>query len=587
VREIVMFQVVSIDTPTLGDRSYLAHDGQVAFVIDPQRDIDRVLALADRLGVEIQHVFETHIHNDYVTGGLALAKAVGATYHVNAADPVRFERASITDRDVVRISSSLSVRAMATPGHTFIHLARIHLAYVAIVDSKPVAAFTGGSLLYGSTGRPDLLGPEATGALVHAQYRSARCLAQELPEEVEVLPTHGFGSFCSATQVKCSASTIGEERQTNPALTRDEDDFVRELLAGLDAYPAYYAHMGPANLAAPSGEPDLSLPRLADASELRRRIERGEWVVDLRHRAAFAAGHLAGSLNFGLDGSFATSLGWLIPWGTPLTLVGETPDQILEARRELVRIGIECLAAATTVGSAEWAGIRPLGTLRLATFQDLATAVRRATASRSTCNAGLSEPTLGPSSMPCTSPCMSCPPVWARSRRVRCGCTADPVIAPRSCWRRGAKPSPSMMTSLVPTTWGYGSLAPAGQPEEAVLLLAPSPCAPRRSVLGCPRRRRLCPHRPPACRCPALVTPRRGHGVVAAGWRRRPDGDGSPLACPPSTGGIGDRVRPPGHGRFLRWYPPVHERRPRPAPCRLRRFDGGHGCCALTVLAGR
>ena len=113
-----MATIIPIDTPTLGDRSYLAHDGQVAIVIDPQRDIDRVLDLANDAGVTITHVFETHIHNDYVTGGYALAQATGAAYHVNAADDVSYERVPVSDGDVLDVSPALRVRVIATPGHT-------------------------------------------------------------------------------------------------------------------------------------------------------------------------------------------------------------------------------------------------------------------------------------------------------------------------------------------------------------------------------------------------------------------------------------------------------------------------------------
>ena len=158
-------------------------------------------------------------------------------------------------------------------------------------------------------------------------------------------------------------------------LILDEDRYVAELLAGLDAYPAYYAHMGPANAAGPSG-PDLTAPRRADAAELRRRIQAGEWVVDLRARRAFAAGHVAGTLSFDLDGSFATYLGWLIPWGTPLTLLGQTPEQVAEAQRELVRIGIDRPAAAATGHPGGWAGGQPLRHYAVADFADLE-AVRR------------------------------------------------------------------------------------------------------------------------------------------------------------------------------------------------------------------
>jgi hydroxyacylglutathione hydrolase len=359
-------EVVAIDTPALGDRSYLIHDGTIALVVDPQRDIDRVLDLAATRGVRITHVFETHLHNDYVTGGLALARVTGAAYHVNAADTVTFDRVPVRDGDIITVSPVMQVRVLATPGHTF-----THLSYVLEPAGRPHAVFTGGSLLHGSTGRPDLLGAAHASELAHAQYSSARRLADVLPADADVYPTHGFGSFCSATQSEGTSSTIGQQRLVNPALTLDEDRYVAELLAGLDAYPAYYAHMGPANAAGPAG-PDLSPPRRADAAELRRRITAGEWVVDLRARRAFAAGHMAGTLSFDLDGSFATYLGWLIPWGTPLTLLGATPEQIGQAQRELVRIGIDRPAAAAAGRPADWAGGQPLRSFPVADFTDLA-----------------------------------------------------------------------------------------------------------------------------------------------------------------------------------------------------------------------
>ena len=361
-----MQHILPIDTPTLGDRSYLVHDGRVAFVVDPQRDIDRILELATSEGVRITHVFETHIHNDYVTGGYALATATGAAYHVNADDPVTFDRIPVRDGDVIAVGDTMRVRVLATPGHTF-----THLSYALDSDGQQVAVFSGGSLLYGSVGRPDLLGPDHTHTLVRHQYASAHRLATELPDSAAVYPTHGFGSFCSATQSAATTATIGSEKLINPALTHDEKAFVDELLAGLDAWPAYYAHMAAANTAGPAA-PDLSLPERADAEQLRKRIAAGEWVVDLRNRVAFTAGHLAGTLNFGLDGSFATYLGWLIGWGTPLTLLGETPDQIAQAQRELVRIGIDRPAAHATGTPQQWAGGEDLATIPRATFADLA-----------------------------------------------------------------------------------------------------------------------------------------------------------------------------------------------------------------------
>jgi rhodanese-related sulfurtransferase len=136
--------------------------------------------------------------------------------------------------------------------------------------------------------------------------------------------------------------------------------------------------MAPANAAGPAAA-DLSAPHRADSAELRRRIEAGEWVVDLRDRVAFAAGFLPGSVSFPLEGSFATYLGWVLPWGTPVTLLGETPDQVSTAQRELIRIGIDRPAAAATGRPADWAGGQPLDTVRLVKFGDLA-AARQASA---------------------------------------------------------------------------------------------------------------------------------------------------------------------------------------------------------------
>lgn len=343
-----MIDVVTVETPSLGDRSYVVHDGRHAVVVDPQRDIDRLLQLADKLGVRIAHVVETHIHNDYLTGGLALAERTGATYHVSGADTVSFDRNRVADGDVIEVSPALRLRAVSTPGHTF-----NHLSYIAEDLDGPVAVFTGGSLLFGSTGRPDLMGAEHTDALVHHQFVSARRLADMLPDETPIYPTHGFGSFCSATQASTDSSTIGQERASNPVLTQQEEEYVEGLLAGLDDYPAYYARMASRNASGPE-EADLTPPEPVDAATLDQRLRAGEWVVDLRNRVAFAAGHVPGTLNFGLDGSLATYLGWLIPAGTAVTVLASTPAEVTDAQRELVRIGVEQLAGAATGKPEQW-----------------------------------------------------------------------------------------------------------------------------------------------------------------------------------------------------------------------------------------
>lgn len=361
-----MPEIVTIETPGLGDRSYLVHDNEVAVVIDPQRDIDRVTDAARTAGVRITHVLETHIHNDYVTGGLALARAAGAEYVVAAGDEVSFTRTGAGDGDTFA-AGAMAVTALATPGHTPTHMSYL----LRERDSGPVAVFTGGSLLFGAVGRTDLISAELTESLTRAQYHSVRRLASELPDEVSVYPTHGFGSFCSATPTSGDSSTIGRERQSNVALLNgDEDSFVKELMAGLGAYPRYYAHMGPMNRSGPV-LPDLSAPRQADPRDIRRRIEAGEWVVDLRQRKAFARSHISGTVSFELGDPFATYLGWVIPWGAPLTLIGENPAQVADAQRQLVRVGIDQLSAAANGPLADLA-LGKTSSYQVAGFEELA-----------------------------------------------------------------------------------------------------------------------------------------------------------------------------------------------------------------------
>lgn len=364
-----MFFVDTIEMPGLGNRSYLAGGGRTAVAVDPPRDIEQVIAAAARRGVRISHVVETHVHNDYVTGGLELARVTGAAYLVPAGARVSFDRVPVADGDRAPIAAAegLVLRAVATPGHT-----PHHTSYVLEQDGSAVAVFTGGSLLIGTVGRPDLVDPRLTERLARDQHASAHRLAAELPDETAVLPTHGFGSFCSSSQAEGGDTTIGKEKESNTALLRDVDTFVAELLAGLDDIPAYYTHMGPANAAGPAPV-DLTPPALADADEIAQRLAAGEWVVDLRNRVAFAQGHVAGSFNFEAEGQLATYLAWLIPWGKPVTLLAESAEQLAAAQRELVRVGIDRPAAAATGDPSGWvrAGETQASFPR-ATFADLA-----------------------------------------------------------------------------------------------------------------------------------------------------------------------------------------------------------------------
>jgi glyoxylase-like metal-dependent hydrolase (beta-lactamase superfamily II)/rhodanese-related sulfurtransferase len=366
---VTNLDVVSIETPNLGDRSYVVGRNGSAVVIDPQRDIDRVEAILDQRGWRVSHVLETHFHNDYVSGGLELAHAKGAEYVVPSGMDISFAAHRISDKAELETDLGL-VRVIHTPGHT-----PNHLSFAVNVDGEDLALFTGGSLLFGSVGRPDLLGPDLTEPLARAQWNSMRRIADDVSRTAQVYPTHGFGSFCSATATVGTASTLAEQILTNPAFTVDEETFVRELIAGLDAFPAYYAQMGPANQAG-AGPVDLSLPRIATAADIAAAIARGEWVVDLRHRRVFAAEHVRGSLSFDVHGNAITYLGWLIEWGTPITLLGATVEEVAAMQRDLVLIGIDRPAAYAVGTPIDWASdTAPVSSYPRTTHVELAAAL--------------------------------------------------------------------------------------------------------------------------------------------------------------------------------------------------------------------
>ncbi len=332
-----MIRCVTLPTPELGDRSYLLHDGEVGVVVDPQRDIGRVLSAAVEARIRIACVAETHIHNDYLSGGLALAESLDVPYVVAAAEDVAFPRRGVVDGDEVVIGRRFRLQVVATPGHT-----PHHVAYVALDDGHPAMVCSGGSLLFGTTGRTDLSGEELAVPFAHAQFSSARRLG-ELPDDVRLLPTHGFGSFCAplGRDLERESSTIGEERTTNLAFrSPDQETFSAALLRALVPYPRYYSQMGPLNrtgvgLAEMTPPPELEGPGLMDF------LAEGGWAVDLRPRASFAAAHLQGTVNIEHGRSFATWAGSLLPWPGPLVLLGAIPDTVTAAQQDLSRIGMD------------------------------------------------------------------------------------------------------------------------------------------------------------------------------------------------------------------------------------------------------
>jgi hydroxyacylglutathione hydrolase len=334
--------VIVFEVPELGDRSYLVHDGEVAVVIDAQRDVDAYVSAAEAEGVEITLIGETHIHNDYVSGGLALARRSGARYVVPRFEATGFSsEAEAGGEGDVFVVGNLRVDVVATPGHSANHVA--YRISEEIGDGSVIA--TGGSLLAGTTGRTDLFGIDLSTSLAIAQWRSVRRLLEICSPETVVLPTHGFGSFCAATPTSGSTgpTTIAEERARQLAERLGAEDFVTEILRDPLPIPAYYAEMATLNRAGQNA-PDLVLPPALAADAVEETLRGDGVVVDLRPRRTYAAAHRLGTLNLELGTNLVTYLGWLIQRGTSVTFLAEEDAAVNAARKALAYIGREKIA---------------------------------------------------------------------------------------------------------------------------------------------------------------------------------------------------------------------------------------------------
>ncbi len=324
-------EVVSFRTAGLGDQTYLlTHEGQ-GVLVDPQRDIERFLAAAAERDVQLRFVAETHLHNDYVSGGLQAALRTGAELVLPAGAAPAYTHTPAFHLEDIDGGGGLSLRPIHTPGHT-----PEHTSYLVLIDGEPVAVFSGGSLLVASAGRPDLLGTARARTLAKLQYRSLHRLAS-LPRDVELLPTHGEGSFCTASGAGRFTSTIGAEVDTNPLLAvGDAEAFADRLLAEPMPIPAFYERMSPANILGGPPMPPPAVPEL-DVEQL----PAGAHVVDIRRRRVMAAAHLPGSLGIELGTDFGSWAGWLVPFGEPIVLVADREQDIGEAVTQLAQIGVD------------------------------------------------------------------------------------------------------------------------------------------------------------------------------------------------------------------------------------------------------
>lgn len=321
-------------TDSLGDASYLFVSGRSAAAIDPQRDVRELVAAAEARGASIDFVFETHVHNDYLSGGRELA-ARGARVVAPAGGKLEFPHLPIEDGAAIAVGGA-SLRAVAAPGHTY-----EHTVYVGYDENQhPQSAFTGGALLMGSAGRTDLLGPDHTAELTRLQWETAQSLRRMLPPLTSVFPTHGAGSFCSTTGSAMERSgPMSVELERNPVLrAQNADEFSFIQLASPAPIPGYYQYMAPINRRGPAvfGSPPVPAHLTAEAV-----AASDATLIDVRPRQKFVAGHVPGSLEIEESTSFLAYVGWVVPFNAPIALVCEDGAQAARVTVNLFRIGYE------------------------------------------------------------------------------------------------------------------------------------------------------------------------------------------------------------------------------------------------------
>jgi hydroxyacylglutathione hydrolase len=301
----------------LGNSSYLVDlgDGR-GLVLDPTRDVTPYVHAAASLELQLVFSVETHLHADFVSGSRELAR-LGARVLAPRAGGLEFPHRGLEDGAEFDLGG-LSLRALATPGHT-----PEHLGYLLLDRSRPVALFSGGALLVGSVARTDLIAPDQTVPLARQLYRALHERILSLPDDLPVYPTHGAGSFCSAPGGRERTTTIGRERTSNPLLAApNEDAFVARLLGGLGTYPTYFLRLREVNRRGPRiyGDAPPALPRLAPV-EFEAATDAGAELIDARPVEAYGAGHIPGALSIALRDAFTSWLGWLVDPGRPLAFV--------------------------------------------------------------------------------------------------------------------------------------------------------------------------------------------------------------------------------------------------------------------------
>jgi glyoxylase-like metal-dependent hydrolase (beta-lactamase superfamily II)/rhodanese-related sulfurtransferase len=331
----------------LAHASYLIGDERagIAAVIDPQRDVDGYLAYAAEHGLRIAHVFLTHLHADFIAGHLELRDRTGATIYLGRAARVEYGVVPLRDGDVVEFGD-VRIKALETPGHTPESVSLVVYDHGRSA-TEPYAVMTGDTLFIGDVGRPDLLAAPGWSArdLGGLLYDSLRSKLLALPDASLVYPAHGAGSLCGRALSNETVSTIGEQRATNYALQpMSKTAFVDLVTADQPDAPPYFAYDAEMN-ARERPTLDSALDRELRPMSLDACLEaqeRGAQLLDTRDPAEFGAAHLAGSVNIGLGGQYATWAGTVLERGVPIVLITE-PGSERESAMRLGRIGFDTI----------------------------------------------------------------------------------------------------------------------------------------------------------------------------------------------------------------------------------------------------
>lgn len=359
-------EIVALVDEGLGNSSYVVDlgDGR-AMVVDPARDPGPYWADAEKRGLRIAVSLETHLHADFVSGSRELADRGCQVVAALAAD-LEHPHCGLVDGEEMDLGG-LNVVALATPGHT-----PEHLAYLLRDGNRPVALFSGGSLLVGAVARTDLTSPERTEELARALWRSIQDRILTLPDDLIVFPTHGAGSFCSVAPGGERVTTIGRERSSNPLLAApDEDAFVARLLAGFGTFPPYFLELREVNRRGPRVYGRWPALSRLDVGEFQRLVDDGAVIVDVRQVEPFAAGHIPGSLSIPLRPQFASWLGWLVSRDRTVVFVLDEDQDRRELVRQCLAIGYERVAGELVGGIESWrsAGLA-VGTVPVVTAED-------------------------------------------------------------------------------------------------------------------------------------------------------------------------------------------------------------------------